>query len=378
MQGKETIRLLLTGGETGGHLYPALAIAEALAKTVPGSESVYAGAAGRIDMKKNIGVNYTTHSIGMIPYDRDRPLGNVVLTWKIMKSFFQALRILRKYRPHAVMGVGAFPSVPVILAARIRRIPILLFEPNAQPGMANSLLAKLAQRICVSQTGMETFFPRDKIVITGTPVRSRLLQEASDRQGSRELFGIPAGARTLLITGGSTGSVTINSMILENLDLLSRGFGHLLWQTGERDEQRILTSLGNHLPQNCTILPYIDRMGSAYAAADLVVSSAGAVSLSELAMLGKPALIIPDPDVTENHQLKNSQDLHERDACVLIDAKISSRGKAEAIIDLLNNHSKLDQLKKNILKCAEPQSSRIIVEQILQIVGWVNLPNDHD
>ncbi len=373
MQDKGAIRLLLTGGETGGHLYPALAVAEVLAETVPGSESVYVGAAGRIDMKKNIGAKYTTHSLCMTAYDRKRPFGNMVLPWNLLKSFFQTLRILRQYRPHAVMGVGAFPSVPVILAAWMKRIPTLLLEPNAQPGMANSLLAKLAQCICVSHVGMEAFFPRTKVLTTGTPVRSRLFKEASDRQGGCTLFGIPIGVRTVLITGGSTGSVTINSMVLENLDLLTGGIGHLLWQTGERDEKRIRTALGNHLPENCTILPYIDRMGFAYAVADLVVSSAGAVSLSELALIGKPAVIIPDPDVTENHQMKNAKDLYKKDACVLVGAGIPSHQTAALIIKLINTPPKLEQLKNNILQHAEPKAARFIVEQILQIVGWVNL-----
>lgn len=369
MQIREPIRLLLTGGETGGHLYPALAVAEALAEVVPESESIYVGAAGRIDMKKNIGEKYTTHSICMPPYDREKPLENVVLPWKFMNSFLQALRILKQYRPHTVMGVGAFPSVPVVLAAWIKKIPILLLEPNAQTGMANRLLARTAQRICVSQAGMETFFPKDKIVNTGTPVRSSLLQKGGDRHHGRALFGIPKGSRTVLITGGSTGSVTINSMILDNLDLLANGIGQLLWQTGKREEQRIRRALGNRPPKNCTILPYIDQMGYAYAAADLVVSSAGAVSLSELAMLGKPALIIPDPDVTENHQLKNAQDLYEKDACVLVGVESPSHQTAKIIIELLNNHSKLEKLKTSILKHAEPQAAQSIIEQVLQLAG---------
>jgi UDP-N-acetylglucosamine--N-acetylmuramyl-(pentapeptide) pyrophosphoryl-undecaprenol N-acetylglucosamine transferase len=372
MQSREPIRLLLTGGETGGHLYPALAVAEALAEVVPGSESVYVGASGRIDIKKIIGAKVTTHSLCMTPYDRRHPFENMVLTWKLLHSFQQARRILGQYRPHAVMGVGAFPSVPVILAARVKRIPILLLEPNAQPGMANSLLAKTAQRICVSQVGMTRFFPREKIVTTGTPVRGRLLQEASDRPGSCAIFGIPEGTRTVLITGGSTGSVTINRMVLENLDFLAGGMGHLLWQTGEQDEQRIRMSLGKRMPKNCTILPYIDRMGCAYAAADLVVSSAGAVSLSELALLGKPALIIPDPDVTENHQMKNAQDLRKKDACVLVNPEIPSCRTAAVIVELLNSPTTLDQLKTNILQCAEPRATRLIVDQILQLAGRVN------
>jgi UDP-N-acetylglucosamine--N-acetylmuramyl-(pentapeptide) pyrophosphoryl-undecaprenol N-acetylglucosamine transferase len=220
---------------------------------------------------------------------------------------------------------------------------------------------------------METFFPRKKIVITGTPVRSRLLQEGSDRQRAWALFDIPPGSRTVLIIGGSTGSVTINSVVLENLNLLCGSIDHLLWQTGEKDEQRIRRSLGTQLPKNCTMLPYIDSMGYAYAAADLVVSSAGAVSLSELALLGKPALIIPDPDVTENHQLKNAQDLYEKKACILVSADIPFLQTAAVMIELMNNHSKREQLKNNILQHAKPQAARLIVEQILQLAGRVNL-----
>ncbi|MBU1195826.1 MAG: UDP-N-acetylglucosamine--N-acetylmuramyl-(pentapeptide) pyrophosphoryl-undecaprenol N-acetylglucosamine transferase [Proteobacteria bacterium] len=368
MQNKKTIRLLLTGGETGGHLYPALAVAEMLAKIVPGSESIYVGAAGRIDMKKSIGAEYTTHSLSMAPYDRKSLFGNLGLPWRLFKSFFQTLHILQQYRPHAVMGVGAFPSVPVIYAAWLKKIPTLLLEPNAQPGLANTILAKLAHRICVSKAGMDAFFPQDKIVNTGTPMRSSLLQEASDRKGSCSLFGIPPDTRTVLITGGSTGSITINNMVLENLDRLAGSIGHLLWQTGERDEKRIRAATGTHLPENCTILPYIDRMGCAYAVADLVISSAGAVSLSELALLGKPAVIIPDPDVTENHQLKNAQDLHDKNACILLDPGIPSRQAAARIMELINSPLTLEQLKNNILQHAEPQSARLIVEQILQLV----------
>jgi UDP-N-acetylglucosamine--N-acetylmuramyl-(pentapeptide) pyrophosphoryl-undecaprenol N-acetylglucosamine transferase len=353
-------------------MYPAMAVAEALAKMVPGSESAYVGAAGRIDMEKTIGAMYTTHLLSMTAYDRGNLLKNLVLPLKFLNSLIQALRILRQYRPHAVMGVGAFPSVPVILAAWVDRIPTLLLEPNAKPGMANNMLAKVANRICVSQAGMDVFFPRDKILSTGTPVRSRLLQEASDRQRGSALFGIPADVRTVLITGGSTGSVTINNMVLQNLNRLANGIGHLLWQTGERDEQRLRKALGNCLPVNCTILPYIDRMGCAYAAADLVVSSAGAVSLSELALLGKPAVIIPDPDVTENHQLENAQNLHKKEACVLVNAETTSQQTAAKIIELLNNYSKLEQLKHNILQCSEPLAARLIVEQILQLTGRMN------
>ncbi len=367
MQNKKNIRLILTGGETGGHLYPALAIAEALADLAPGSKSVYVGATGRIDMEKTIGGKYTTHSLNMTPYDRGSLRGNLILPWKFLNSFSQAFRILRHYRPNVVMGVGAYPSIPVILAAWLKRIPTLLLEPNSQPGMANSLLARVTQHICVSQSGMEVFFPRNKIVYTGTPVRNSILHEASDQKYSHTFLGIPTGVRSVLITGGSTGSVTLNSMILENLEFLTDGIGHLIWQTGERDIQRIRMSLGNRLPNNCTILPYIDRMGCAYASADLIVSSAGAVSLSELALLGKPALIIPDPDVTENHQLKNARDLKKKEACILVDKKTSSGQTAALIVELMNDHSKLEQLKHNILQLGEPRAARLIGEQILKV-----------
>jgi len=367
MQNRKSLRLLLTGGETGGHLYPAQAVAETLAESVPGSESIYVGAEGRIDMAKTIGRHYITHSLCMTPYDRKGLLGNMVLPWRLLNSFRQARRILRQYRPHAVMGVGAFPSVPVVLAAWVWKLPILLLEPNAQPGMANSLLSKVAQRVCVSQAWVTPLITPDKIVVTGTPVRPRLLQDASDRQRGCQIFGISPGHRTVLITGGSTGSVAINSMVLENLNLLSGGIGHLIWQTGERDYGRIRRSLGNHSPQNCTILPYIPNMGHAYAASDLVVSSAGAGSLAELAILGKPALIVPDPDVTENHQLKNARNLNENSACILMDAGISSQRIAAAIVELLNSDSKLEQLKTNILKCAEYRAAKLIVAQIRQM-----------
>lgn len=369
MKGGEGIRLLLTGGETGGHLYPALAVADALAEAVPGSESVFVGAAGRIDVEKNIDTKYTSHLVCMSAFVRGSLLANVTLPWKLLYSFLQALHLLRQYRSHVVMGVGAFPSVPVILAARIRKIPTLILEPNALPGLANKLIGKMVQRICVSQAGMEAFFPRDKIVTTGTPVRSALVREASNRQHACALLGIPEDVQTVLITGGSLGSVVINNMVLENLNLLAGAIGHVLWQTGTRDFQRIFNSLGDRLPGNCTIVPYFDRMGCAYAAADLVISSAGASSLSELALLGKPALIIPDPDVTENHQEKNARNLYKKDAFVLADANKLSSQTAVDIIELLNNRAMLEKLKKNILPLAQPQAARLIVEQILQLAG---------
>lgn len=368
MNNNRSIRLLLTGGETGGHLYPALAVADTLAEALPGSETVYVGAAGRVDMTKAIGTKYATHSLAITPYQRSGLLGNIALPWRLLCSFVHASSLLGRYRPHAVMGVGAFPSVPVILAARYRRIPTLLLEPNAQPGLANGLLAKMVQRICVSRPGMEKYFHREKLVITGTPVRGGLQQKAADRQQARAALGIPGDVRTVLITGGSTGSVTINNLVLENIERLSCAIGHLLWQTGERDDRRIRNTLANRLPKNCTILPYIDDMGFAYGAADLVISSAGAVSLAELALLGKAAFIIPDPDVTENHQRQNAIGLSEQEACVLIDGNIAPQQTTTAIIDLLNDVDKLEQLRKNIRRHAEPQAARRIVELILQLV----------
>ncbi len=370
MTGKQPIRLVLTGGETGGHLYPALAVAEALSRLVPGSESIYVGAPGRVDMGKNIGAQITTHSLCITPYDRKHWLKNLVLPWRLWDSFVNALGILRSYRPHVVMGVGAFPSVPVILAARMARIPALILEPNAQPGMANRVLAKTAHRICVSKEGMGDFFPINKLVVTGTPVRSRLLTDGANRPQGCKVFGILQGRRTVLAIGGSTGSAAINTMILENLDRFAGGAGHLIWQTGEKDEPRIRNLLGRRLPENCTLLPYIERMGLAYAAADLVVSSAGAVCLSELSLLGKPAVIIPDPTVTENHQLNNARDLYEENACVLIKADSPSHKTAAVIIELLDNPSRLELLKANILKHARPRAARLIVEQILEITGF--------
>ncbi len=369
MTGRQPIRLVLTGGETGGHLYPALAVSEALARLVPGSESIYVGAPGRVDMEKNIGAQITTHSLCISPYDRKNLFKNFVLPWQLLNSFVNALGILRSYRPHAVMGVGAFPSVPVILAARMANIPTLLLEPNAQPGMANRLLAKTVHRICVSKEGMGDFFPENKVVITGTPVRSRLLADGVNRQQGHALFGIRQGRRTVLAIGGSTGSAAINTMILENLDLFAGRVGHLIWLTGERDEPRIRSLLGSRMPENVTLLPYIDRMGLAYAAADLVVSSAGAVSLSELSLLGKPAVIIPDPTVTENHQRNNARDLYDENACVLVGADSPSRN-AGLIIELLNNPPKLERLKINILKHAQPRAAHLIVEQILQLADF--------
>ena len=369
MINSEGIRLLLCGGETGGHLYPALAIADALIETLPGSEAIYIGATGRVDMEQTIGTKYISHALDICGYERGYLKGNIALPWKILKSIAQASRLLRQYRPHVVMGVGAFPSVPVLLAARLHNIPCLILEPNALPGLANKILARIAQRICVSCSDMDTFFPREKIVFTGTPVRNPLLQQTTNRQRARAEFGISEATQTLLITGGSAGSKTINRLILDNLNLLVSKIGYLLWQTGEHDFLHIREVLGDRIPENCTIIPYINNMGSAYAAADLVVSSAGAASLAELALLGKPALIIPDPDVTENHQMKNGQFFSAKGAFVKADTQSLSTQTITDIIDLLNNQVKLKKLGENIQQFAQPQAAQLIIEQVLQLAG---------
>ncbi len=365
---ESTFRVIISGGGTGGHIFPAIAIADALKSRNPGVEILFVGALGRMEMEKVPAAGYKIEGLPVAGFQRRLTFKNVTFFFKLLSSMRKARRIIKSFQPQVAIGVGGYASGPVLRAAASKGIPTVLQEQNSFPGVTNRILARKAQRICVAYPGMERFFPAAKIVFTGNPVRERLLL-APDKVTSLTGLGLSAGKRTILVIGGSLGAGSINEGVLAGLKALGiRDDVQLLWQTGKNyftGVQKEVAALGF---SNVQVVPFIGQMELAYSAADVVVSRAGAGTISELAILGKAVILVPSPNVSEDHQTKNAMALVDEDAALLVRDKDSREQLMTEALTLLDNEEKQTMLEKNIRRFSMPDSARQIAAEIEEIV----------
>lgn len=358
---------MISGGGTGGHIFPALAIADAVRKLDHEAQLLFVGAKGRMEMEKVPAAGYPIEGLWISGLDRQNMARNLVFPFKLISSLIQSARLINRFRPDVVVGVGGFASGPLLEVASRKRIPTLIQEQNSYAGLTNKLLAKKADRICVAFEGMEQYFPQEKIVVTGNPIRESLLISDWNRASARAQLGIAEDVKIILSLGGSLGARTLNRMFGENTTLIrSSSHIHFIWQYGALYEEQYENSDTARL-SNVTALKFIDDMALMYAAADLVVARAGALTLTELAALGKASLLIPSPNVAEDHQTKNAMKLVDGDAAYMLEDQEAVTTGIDRMISLVNQSQELQRLEKNIRNFYKPNAAQRIAQEVLQL-----------
>ncbi len=359
-----TYRILISGGGTGGHIYPALAIANAWMEKHPDSEILFVGAQGKMEMQKVPEAGYSIKGLPVAGLQRKLTLANLSFPIKLWRSLRMASRIVKEFNPHVVVGVGGYASGPVLYAAQNKGIPTLLQEQNSYAGLTNKLLAKKAAKICVAYPEMERFFPKEKLKLTGNPVRKDLLDLAGKREQGIQVFGLDSTRKTILVLGGSLGARTLNQAMLKHMvDLEKEGY-QVLWQSGKFYFKDMELALEKAELTHIHLREFIREMDLAYAAADVIVSRAGALSVSELCLVGKPVIFIPSPNVAEDHQTKNANACVKQGAAVLLaDADAVAKFK-EYIDELLQQEDKAQALATAIKKLAMPDAANALVHEL--------------
>lgn len=362
---------LVSGGGTGGHIFPALSIANEIRRRYPEAEILFVGAEGRMEMERVPAAGYEIKGLPVCGFDRKHLLRNVKVLFKLWKSIRLAKKILKDFKPDIAIGVGGYASGPMLKAAQKKGIPTLLQEQNSYAGVTNKLLAKNAKRICVAYEGMERFFPEDKIVLTGNPVRRNLLECNATQEEARKAMGIDPEKATILIIGGSLGARTVNESIIGGLEKLGAAADdvQVVWQTGKFYDQQCKEALAESGVKNVIQMPFISNMDMAYRAADLVISRAGASSISELQLLGKPSILVPSPNVAEDHQTKNALALANRDAAIMVTDAEAPEKLVDAMLATVNDEDKLHSLSANVLRMALLNSAERIVDEVEKIIN---------
>ena len=364
---EKELRVIISGGGTGGHIFPAVSIANAVKALRPDAKILFVGALGRMEMQRVPAAGYEIKGLPICGFDRKNLLKNFKVLYKIWKSQRMAKQIIKDFKPQVAVGVGGYASGPTLNKAAAMGVPCLIQEQNSYAGVTNKLLAKKAAKICVAYEGMERFFPAEKIILTGNPVRQALLDTAITREEAIKTFGLDPAKKTILLVGGSLGARTINESVLQHLDLVKGTDVQFIWQTGKYYSAEIAKRLeGQNIP-NLVVTDFITDMGAAYKAADLVISRAGASSISEFCLIGKPVILVPSPNVAEDHQTKNALALANRDAAIYVKDAEAPTTLLELAVKTVNDEKKLKSLSENVLKLALPDSADIIAKEVIKL-----------
>lgn len=365
--GKE-LRIIISGGGTGGHIFPAISIANAIRAKHSDAKILFVGADGRMEMQRVPDAGYEIKGLPICGFDRKNLLRNVKVLYKIWKSQRMARAIIRDFKPMVAVGVGGYASGPMLNKCADAGIPCLIQEQNSYAGVTNKLLAKKVRKICVAYEGMERFFPANKIIITGNPVRQALLETTMTHEEAVKKLGLNPAKKTILLVGGSLGARTMNESILQHLDLIKESDVQFVWQTGKYYHADIMKQLNNRqdLP-NLKVMDFISDMGGAYRAADLVVSRAGASSISEFCLIGKPVILVPSPNVAEDHQTKNAMALVNKDAALYVKDDEAPKALLSLALETVADDARLQTLSKNILRLALPNSADIIADEVIKL-----------
>ena len=364
---EKELRVIISGGGTGGHIFPAVSIANAIKALRPDAKILFVGALGRMEMQRVPAAGYEIKGLPICGFDRKNLLKNFKVLYKIWKSQRMAKQIIKDFQPQVAVGVGGYASGPTLNKAAAMGIPCLIQEQNSYAGVTNKLLAKKAEKICVAYEGMERFFPAEKIILTGNPVRQALLDTTISREDAIKSFGLDPTKKTILLVGGSLGARTINESVLQHLDLVRSSDVQFIWQTGKYYSAAIAEQLkGQDIP-NLKVTDFISDMGAAYKAADLVISRAGASSISEFCLIGKPVILVPSPNVAEDHQTKNALALSTRSAAIYVKDAEAPATLLELAVKTVNDEAKLKSLNENVLKLALPDSADIIAKEVIKL-----------
>ena len=359
-------RILISGGGTGGHIFPALAIANTLKARHPHTQFLFVGADGRMEMTKVPEAGYAIEGLNISGFQRGNIFKNLSLPFKIIGSLFKANSIINNFKPDVVVGVGGYASGPTMWVAAKRGIPVLVQEQNQFAGMTNKLVAKAADKFCVAYDGMERFFPKERIVKTGNPVRGEILQRNVTRDEAIKHFNLNGGKKTIMIVGGSLGARGINNAIKNNLTALQQSGHQVLWQTGKIYFEEMKAAA--HGFADVHAHEFIKRMDLAYEVADVIISRAGAISISELSIVGKPVILMPSPNVTEDHQTYNAQALVDKGAAIMIKDTEATGQLIPAVLALLNNAEQQQQLATNLKRLAITNAAERIADEVIALI----------
>lgn len=361
-------KIIISGGGTGGHIFPAVAIANALKGISPKCEILFVGALGRMEMEKVPAAGYEIVGLNIAGIQRGSILKNLGLPFKIIGSVRKAMKLISNFKPDAVVGVGGYASGPLLYAASLKGIPYLIQEQNSYAGITNKFLGKNAAKICVAFDGMEQFFPANKILKTGNPVRTSVVDITGKREAGAELLKLDLSKPTILVTGGSLGAGTLNKSIEKHLQTLIDKDIQVIWQTGKFYYNGIMERLGANFHPNIQIMQFLNQMDLAYAAADVIISRAGAGTIAELCLIQKPVILVPSPNVAEDHQTKNAMALVKNDAAIIINDRSAEDALVPEALSLLADKDRCKKLSENIGKMAMQDADSVIAEEVLKLV----------
>lgn len=362
------LKVIISGGGTGGHIFPALSIAGEIKARMPEADILFVGALGKMEMERIPATGFPIVGLPVMGLPRKPSLDLFRFFWKLYQSMSIARRLIRDFQPDVAVGVGGFASGPVLKAAVRKGVPAILQEQNSYAGVTNKLLSKKVRRICVAYSNMEKYFPAQKITLTGNPFRQSLL-EPVDRALALKEFGLTGGKPVILIIGGSLGARTLNESVMACLDLIGQSDIQVIWQTGRIYFEEMKSRLAGKQPVGLRPVEFLSDMDLAYCAADLVISRAGAGTISELCLLGKPSVLVPSPNVAEDHQTKNAMALVEQQATVLVSDEMAREHLMREAFVLVRDRERLDRLSANALKLARPDATAKIVDVILEEAG---------
>ena len=361
-------RVIISGGGTGGHIFPAIAIADALKKRDEQTEILFVGAIGKMEMKKIPEAGYKIEGLNIAGIQRKLTLKNLAVPFKILQSLRRAKAIVKEFKPEIAIGVGGYASGPLLRVAASKGIPTLIQEQNSYPGLTNRILAKKAKKICVAFDGMEKFFPQEKLVLTGNPVRQKVVDLIGKKERAIKHFNLSADKKTLLIIGGSLGAKTLNESVLAKLDAIEKSGVQVLWQTGKfyfKNAKEQADAYGN---EHLKTLEFIKEMDLAYAAADLTISRAGAMSISELSLTKMPAILVPSPNVSEDHQTKNAMSLVNKGAAVLVKDSEAEDVLIDKAMDLIKDDESLAKMSEITEKLAKRNAAESIAKEVIDLI----------
>ena len=364
----EPYRLIISGGGTGGHIFPALAIAQEFRRRYASSEILFVGAKGKMEMTRVPDAGFKIVGLWISGLQRSLTLTNLLFPVKLLVSYVRAFNLIRKFKPQIVIGTGGYASGPVMMAAGSMHMPMLIQEQNSFAGLTNRKLAAKANVICVAYPNMEKYFPAEKIVLTGNPVRASIKLKDLNSSDARKKFGLNPDTKTLLVLGGSLGARTLNESVLGGLDLLQQSGIQVIWQCGKSYLEAMQLKLQGKEITGVVLVDFIADMNSAYAAADVVISRAGALAISEISLAGKPVILVPSPVVAEDHQTKNAMTLVREDAALLVEDKNAAQVLIQQAIALVNDATRCEKLSQQIRKMARPEATQDIVNEIEKII----------
>jgi UDP-N-acetylglucosamine--N-acetylmuramyl-(pentapeptide) pyrophosphoryl-undecaprenol N-acetylglucosamine transferase len=361
-------RILIGGGGTGGHVFPAIAIADALKKENREVEFLFVGALGRLEMEKVPEAGYAIEGLPVAGFQRRLTLKNLSFFYKLFVSMKRSRSIIKRFDPHVAVGVGGYASGPILKAAARKGIPILIQEQNSYAGVTNRLLAGSANTICVAYEKMDRYFPEQKIVLTGNPVRQEMLELNSDLEAGRKEFGLEKGKKVCLVVGGSLGARTINRSFMEGLEKLGQSHVQVLWQCGKYYQQEVEEKVRSSGLKQIRVFPFISRMDLAYGIADVIVSRAGAISISELCLVGKPVILVPSPNVAEDHQTRNAEALVARKAAKMVPDSQAGEHLVDEMLRLVDQKEEQHSLAENIKQLGIKDASQRIAAEVIKLI----------